>query len=499
MNRSLLIFLSSFWLLACSSLQAQELLAGVAKIEITDRDAGAVSDPLFAKALVLKRDKTLAVLITLDAVAIGEIGSIKDEALKDIRKQLHKDLQVPAESVIVNASHCHGRVRADTGLLVVQAVKQAFAALEPVVVGVGVGSEEGISENRRLIMKDGRQIDMRRAYSLPPDEEVASVGPIDPEVGVLRLDRLDGRPKAVLYNFACHPIMGAPGGANTAGFSGFASRLLEDALGEGSIALFVQGCGGDINPVRYKTVGVADGEPLGNRLGGKVLQTWRGIKTQPNAELKLHHEVLKLPRGKDFQQRIKAIDAERDRIVRSLRSTDINFKTFLPLLLQHRLSPEAPSYHVQGYLHDEKRNREDLKHADAVNLRNVEAYLKNIHAMEELTRLNVNQALLRKNLIKNEDAEHAAIEAELIGLRVGDFRMVTFPGELTVGVGLQLKKAAPHPFSFVAGYTNGYIYYLPTAAQRKNSGYAQEDCDCLVAPEWHEIFQAKALQALTDL
>ncbi|NIP17646.1 MAG: hypothetical protein GWM87_05480, partial [Xanthomonadales bacterium] len=92
----------------------------------------------------------------------------------------------------------------------------------------------------------------------------------------------------MLYHFACHPIMGAPGGANTAGFPGFASRLLEDALGEGSVALFVQGCGGDINPVRYKTVAVPDGEPLGNRLGAKVLQTWRGIETKTNAELKLH-------------------------------------------------------------------------------------------------------------------------------------------------------------------------------------------------------------------
>ncbi|NIP97418.1 MAG: hypothetical protein GWO24_29885, partial [Akkermansiaceae bacterium] len=89
---------------------------------------------------------------------------------------------------------------------------------------------------------------------------------------------------------------------------------------------------------------------LGNRLGAKVLQTWRGIETRPNAELKLHQEVVKIPRGRDFQERIKAIDAERDRIVRSLRATDINFKTFLPLLLQHRLAPETPGYHVQGYL-----------------------------------------------------------------------------------------------------------------------------------------------------
>ena len=41
---------------------------------------------------------------------------------------------------------------------------------------------------------------------------------------------------------------------------------------------------------------------------------------------------------------------------------------------------------------------------------------------------------------------------------------------------------AARKFTFVAGYTNGYLYYLPTAAQRQIPGYAQEDYDCLVGP-----------------
>ena len=64
-------------------------------------------------------------------------------------------------------------------------------------------------ENRRLKLKNGKEADVRHAYSLPPDEEVAEVGPIDPEIGILRLDRKDGRTLAVVYNFACHPIMGS--------------------------------------------------------------------------------------------------------------------------------------------------------------------------------------------------------------------------------------------------------------------------------------------------
>ena len=103
---------------------------------------------------------------------------------------------------------------------------------------------------------------------MPPDDEVVGVGPIDPQIGVLRLDRTDGQPLAVVYNFACHPIMGVPSGGNTADLVGFASRVIEDNLGDGTVALFVQGCGGDINPAGYKDVHrPRHAEPLGNVLG----------------------------------------------------------------------------------------------------------------------------------------------------------------------------------------------------------------------------------------
>ncbi|MCC6863128.1 MAG: hypothetical protein IT158_31420, partial [Bryobacterales bacterium] len=71
--------------------------------------------------------------------------------------------------------------------------------------------------------------------------------------------------------------------------------------------------------------------------------------------------------------------------------------------------------------------------------------------------------------------------------------------ELSVEIGLGIKKRAPAPFTFVAGYTNGYIYYTPTVEQRNNKGYAQEDCDTLVAPEWQRLFEDKAAGVLEKL
>ena len=48
--------------------------------------------------------------------------------------------------------------------------------------------------------------------------------------------------------------MNPPGKGNSADFPGFASKVIEENLGDGVLAFFVQGCAGDINPVRYKEV-----------------------------------------------------------------------------------------------------------------------------------------------------------------------------------------------------------------------------------------------------
>lgn len=504
MNRTTIRILTAFSvaLLPAPSirLQAAELLAGVARIDITDRTAGPVHDTCFAKALVLKSEGVTAVLITVDAVAIGEIGRIKSDFLTGVRRRLESELGIPPSSVVINASHCHGIVRSDTAELTVRAVKEASKELVPVKVGAGTGHEPRISENRRLKMKDGTEVDMRRAYSMPRDEDVAGVGPIDPQIGVLRIDRVDGKPLAVLYNFACHPIMNPPNKGNSADFPGVASKVIEETLGNGAIALFVQGCGGDINPVRYKEVSrPADAEPLGNMLGLSVLRALRQIDTKARGKLMVTSEVIGLPRGADLEQRIGAIEAEQKRLMRALKPTNIDFKTFVPLLIQQKLSPEFPSHYSQSYLHDRAIGNDDLDKLDAENRAGVEAYLQNIRIMEQLTRLNTNHGLLKQHLRKNQAAAGSVLDVEICGWRVGDFKLVTFPGELTVEIGLNIKKAANDSHAFVAGYTNGYIYYTPTAEQRKNTGYAQEDCDSLVAPEWQRIFEMKALQVLKQL
>ena len=475
------------------------LSAGAAVVDVTDREVGPVHGPLYVKALVLKFEATTAVMITVDAVAIGEIGPIPNDYLPRVRARLQSELGIQPANVLASASHCHGTVCADVHERTFQAVTAALQNVVPVKIGTGIGHEDRIMENRRLELKNGREADVRRAYSLPPDDQVAGVGPIDPQIGILRLDREDGRTLAVVYNFACHPIQGAPSGGNTADITGFASQVIEDNLGPGTVAFFLQGCGGDINPILYKDVHHPhDAEPLGNMLGLSTLQAVRNIPCREDARLTVLRETLTLPRG-DHSEHVVALEAEQMRLLESLKGTSLNFKAFLSQFVKYNVSGEFPSYDSHRYLHDRVLMRDGLDTLDGENRRDLNLYMDNILVMEELTRLQTNLALLQKHQASRVASGKGTIDVEVAGVRIGDFVLVTFPGELTVRIGLNIKQHSPHPLTFVAGCTNGYIYYAPTAEQLLNIGGAQEDSDCILAPEWQKLYEDKVAEMLKEL
>ncbi|MCB1232845.1 MAG: hypothetical protein KDN19_21555 [Verrucomicrobiae bacterium] len=484
------------------SADGKSLIAGIAKVEITQPDHDAGDNPPFVRALVISdpASEVSAVLVAVDAVAIAEIGAIRDPYLENVRRSLKAELGIDPKSVVINASHCHALVCDDVEAKTIEAVRAAWENRVAVLVAAGTSHEDRISVNRRLKLKNGREADERHAYAMPPDEEIAAVGPIDPEIGLLRLDRIDtGKPLALVFHFSCHPIQGVPSGGNTADLSGFAAKTIEEQLGDGVVAMFLQGCGGDINPVLYKAVDrPRDARPLGTQLGLSALRGARDLKAEAGAALKVSNEILSVPRAK-LDGRIAELEREITALTAQLKGTSLNFDTFLPLMVKYGLSGETPSADAKRYLQDEVLGSEDWKHLDEENRKNLDAYLRNIHVMEDLTRKQVNLALLEKHEARRIAAGSDSIEVEVAGLRVGDFRLVTFPGELTVPIGLGLKQRSPHDLTFISGYTNGYLYYAPTADQLLNRGGAQEDSDCLLAPEWQAIFEAKALEILKSL
>ena len=233
-------------------------------------------------------------------------------------------------------------------------------------------------------------------------------------------------------------------------------------------------------------------------LGLSTVRALRTIPSGPGSELRVINETIALPRA-DLAQRIDSLHAEQTRLLQSLQGTSLSLKTFLPLMMKYRLAPAFPSYYSHRYLHERMLGREDLERHDEENGRHLRQYIENIETMDQLTRVQTNLDLLKKHQAQNEAAGERTINVEVAGLRVGEFVLITFPGELSVQIGLNIKKMSPHQFTFVAGYTNGYIYYTPTEEQLKNVGGAQEDSDCLVAAGWQRLYEEKVAELLQRL
>ena len=419
------------------------LRAGVAKVEITDPQAKGPGDPLYVKALAVSDGETTAVLMTVDAVAIGEIGPIPNDYLRKVRSRLEKELRIQPANVMVNASHCHGIVCKDVDDRTVQAVKQAIAGMVPVKVGAGAGHEDRIMENRRLKLKCGREADVRHAYSLPPDEDLADSRP--GRSGDRRpAARSAGRAAPWRWSISS-PAIRSRGTAAAEHGRPRRLRLASDRRQSGRR---------DHRPVppglrRRHQPGRLQGrraprnaEPLGDMLGLSTLKAVRKIACRDEGRLRVINETVALPRA-DIPRASPRSRPSRPRLLDSLKGTSLNLKTFVPLYVKYQVAPEFPSADAHAYRHGESIGRDDLAKLDAANRADIEQYVANIRVMEELTRVRTNLALLKMHLAQTVAAGKPTIEIEVVGLRIGDFVLVTAPGELTVQTGLNIKRTIP--------------------------------------------------------
>lgn len=468
------------------------LRVGVAKSDITtDAPDARINDRLFAKALVLDDGRTRAAIVTMDVTAIGG-RRISDHLLPDVgesflpalRERIAAELHIPGEHVLVNASHTHppGRMLCDDEQqihLTFDAVRRAASSMVPVRVGAAIGEENRITINRNVKLKNGRHWTIRHTNPSPPSDEVVGRGPMDPQVGVLRIDRLDGTPLAVVYNFASHLLFGDPEGKITANFVGVTSSILEQTLGHDAMAFFVQGAAGDVIDVGFKDFSRArDINVLGRMLAESTLRAYQAIRPRGGV-LRVASQVVELPRRTDIPQRIDALQQEQKSLLESLRFTSLNLEMFLAL---HGESSPSPG-------DDQPMKTFVQQHADK--------YLRNVRAMETLARIQDDIATLQKHERLNAESGETTVRAEISGIRIGDFVLITAPIEVLTEVALNIKRASPHPHTFIAGFTNGYLHYGPPWADYEKGGY--EVTECLLAPGWQAIFEAAAQEILSRL
>ena len=134
-----------------------------------------------------------------------------------------------------------------------------------------------------------------------------------------------------------------------------------------------------------------------------------------------------------------------------------------------------------------------MEHLDAENRKRLQKYMESIDQMERLIRLRSNLQLLEQQRAQGDQGD---IRVELQGMKIGDFVLVTFPGEPFAEIGVRIKKRSPCKYTYVAGYANGYVEYAPTA---EYGSLCYENSHTPFAPEWEGIYETKVLEMIERL
>ena len=286
--------------LSCGAAHALE--AGAGKAEITPplgvpmngygdrigRGALKVHDPLWARCLYLNDGKTALFLVTSDLCLINR--ELRERVLELAPRE------VPKEHIILTATHTHsgqgGMIQAlpfravsgrfmpevleQTAQRFAEAMRAAYDNRQRAAIGYGTGEQGELSTNRRY-----------------------DNGPIDPQIGVIRVDDANGNPIAILANFAAHPttIGGEDKYSISADYPGFFYTTLEQLAPPGCLAMFANGSEGNQRPTSPEgKSGWGRTESIGRLLAERVKGIANTI-TCTDATLHVGYATPDLPRS----------------------------------------------------------------------------------------------------------------------------------------------------------------------------------------------------------
>ena len=73
------------------------------------------------------------------------------------------------------------------------------------------------------------------------------------------------------------------------------------------------------------------------------------------------------------------------------------------------------------------------------------------------------------NIIQNRKPK--GVRVEIKALAINDTVLIAIPAEVFVEIGLAIKKDSPFQHTFIIGYANGCVGYLPTGESCREGGY----------------------------
>ena len=411
----------------------------------------AIESDLTATALVLDNGAARVVVIAIDLSLVGIDLSLRGQRpAQEMRLEIAAALGIPDSHVMLNTSHTHAGValpdympdtpeqmslkelyRRSLIRSLVEAAVEADGGLQPARIGCGWG-ESTIGVYRRET-RDGRDV-----LGEVPDH------PIDTSVGVIRVDDLDGNPIATLFRYSAHPVtVGSRSLVASSDYPGPARDVIEQNLG--GLALFLQGCGGNVNPrvgIGYEVDCRDTKNRVGMELGGEALKVAAGIRT--NTEAGERRPLGNVPNI--LFTPWEPVDGD---TCTHLAAAE----TVVPLDYDELPSLEE----AQAILEHWQRTAEERRQSDALDWE---------------IRLAQKYELWARNLVAAVEHGHPTHELHLQVIRVNDIVLSALNMEVFFETGLDIRARSPFPDTFVLGYTNGLHGYLPRRDDYPDGGWS---------------------------
>lgn len=396
---------------------------------MSPRNATQAHDPLQARCLVLDDGENKL------AFAVCDSCMIPREIFDAAKQRVAEEIGIPTSNILMSATHTHTAVTATPVFQsdveteyceflierIADGIIQAHSQREPAQIGWAVGNNPRQVFNRRWYLRPGvplgdpfdRGTDKVRMN--PPrasSQLLKPAGLTDPEVPVLAVRAVDGRPISVLANYSLHYVGGVPSASLSGDYFGEFANQLTTLIGAAGadppfVGIMSNGTSADINNINFFE-NTPSQQPFDQirLVAADVAQSahaaWERVEYQDWVSLSAREQEI------DLGVR-KPTDKE---IVRARRLLD-----------------EAGEGVLRG--------------------------LQAIYAGETM-----------------DLTEYpSTVSVKLQALRIGGLAITTTPCETFVETGLAIKQQSPFKPTFTIELANGYNGYLPTPEQHALGGY----------------------------
>ena len=407
-----------------------------------------IESDIYMSALVLESMGTTLALMTCD---LGMMSNAEGLAL---RTSVAEAINLPVSHVMINISHNHSSPssldwqRSSDSPEQMVLMEEYINYLTERTVECAVRAKESLKPARIEAAWGESDINIYRREWNGAQDILGEVPdhPTDKSVGVIRVDGLDGKAIATLFRYSCHPVVvGARATALSADFPGPARKIVEESIG--GVVLFMQGCGGNLNPqvgIGYEEDCSDTNFRVGASLGAEALRVALGIRTNkfqrervelnniPNILFKPWHERTDHP------------------AIQLASSEELVHFTFTPL----------PSLEYAEELVDRWGKEVEDRSSRKVLPWEIRAAKKYLAWAQTLV-----------DAVKNGNPTG---EFKVQAFRIGDIAIVGMNTETFFETGLEIQSQSPFEHTFVLGYTNGLIMYLPRAEDYPEGGWKIE-------------------------